>query len=114
MPKSTVCIKVPKQQGERAIALANELELIDKSLEIQRDESNLCIPLVKQPDEDELAKLKNQVPETRLSTGTFREKQAPQQTLMQILENQLPPHLLASLPQALRLNRRHSCHGDSA
>ena len=50
MSKSTICIKVPKKQGEKAIALANKLELIDKSLEIQRDEDDLCIPLVRQPE----------------------------------------------------------------
>ena len=31
MSKSTFCIKVPKKQGEKTIALANKLELIDKS-----------------------------------------------------------------------------------
>ena len=101
MPKSTICIKVPKKQGEKAIALANKLELIDKSLEIQRDEGNLCIPLLRQPNEGDLATLKNQLSEIQLAADTFMEKQAPEKTLMQILENKLPPHLLASLPQAL-------------
>ena len=101
MPKSTICIKVPKKQGERAIALANKLELIDKSLEIQRDEGNLCIPLVSQPDEKELATLKSEVPETQLSTSVFAEKRPTAQSLLQVLENNLPSYLLASLPQAL-------------
>ncbi len=101
MPKSTICIKVPKKQGERAIALANKLELIDKSLEIQRDEGNLCIPLVRQPDQDELETLQNEAPETQLSTIVFAEKRPTAQSLLQVLENNLPPHLLASLPQAL-------------
>ena len=101
MPKSTICIKVPKKQGEKARALANKLEFIDKSLEIQRDEINLCIPLLRQPDEGDLATLKNQVSEIQLATDTFMEKQAPEKTLMEFLENKLPPHLLASLPQAL-------------
>jgi tRNA (guanine37-N1)-methyltransferase len=101
MPKSTICIKVPKDQGERTIALANKLELIDKSLGIQRDEGNLCIPLIRQPEENELATLKNQVPNCQLTTSVFTEKQPPAQTLMQALEDNLPPHLIASLPQAL-------------
>ncbi len=101
MPKSTICIKVPKNQGERTIALANKLELIDKSLGIQRDEGNLCIPLIRQPEENELATLKNQVPNCQLTTNVFTEKKPPAETLIQALENKLPPHLLASLPQAL-------------
>ncbi len=101
MPKSTICIKVPKKQGERAIALANKLELIDKSLEIQRDEGNLCIPLLRQPDENELSTLKNEAPETELSTSVFAEKRPTAQSLLQVLENNLPSNLLANLPQAL-------------
>ena len=101
MPKSTICIKVPKKQGERAIALANKLELIDKSLEIQRDEGNLCIPLLRQPDENELITLKSEVSETQLSTSIFAEKRPPADSLLHVLEKDFPPHLLASLPQAL-------------
>jgi tRNA (guanine37-N1)-methyltransferase len=101
MPKSTICIKVPKNQGERAIALANKLELIDKSLGIQRDEGNLCIPLIRHPEETELATLKNQVPNCQLTTSVFTGKKPPAETLIQALEKTLPSHLLASLPQAL-------------
>ena len=101
MSKSTVCIKVPKKQGEKAIASANKFELIDKSSEIQRDEDKLCIPLLRQPNENELAILKSQVPETQLATGFFAKKQSPAKTLLQALENKLPSNLLTSLPQAL-------------
>src|SRR5208283_2369877 len=101
MPKSTICIKVPKKQGERAIALANKLELIDKSLEIQRDEDNLYIPLLRQPYQNESTTLKSEVPETELSTNVFVEKRPTAQSLLQVLENNLPSYLLASLPQAL-------------
>src|SRR5208283_3192154 len=101
MPKSTICIKVPKKQGERAIALANKLELIDKSLEIQRDEGNLCIPLLRQPYQNESTTLKSEVPETQLSSSVFAEKMPIAQSLLQVLEKDFPPHLLASLPQAL-------------
>jgi tRNA (guanine37-N1)-methyltransferase len=100
MPKSTLCIKVPKSQGEKTIALACKLELIDKSLGIQRDEDNLCIPLVGQPAENEVATLKNQVSEMQLTTSVFTEKKPPAETLIQILQDKLSPHLLASLPQA--------------
>jgi tRNA (guanine37-N1)-methyltransferase len=100
MSKSTICIKVTKKQGERAIALANKLELIDKSLEILRNEGNLCIPLVRQPDQKELETLKNEVPETQLSTGVFAEKRPPAESLLQVLEKDLPSYLLANSPQA--------------
>ena len=68
---------------------------------IQRDESHLCIPLVRQPEENELETLKNHVPEMQLSTNVFSEKKAPAETLIQALQDKLPPNLLAHLPQAL-------------
>jgi tRNA (guanine37-N1)-methyltransferase len=101
MSKSTICIKVPRKRGERTIALANKLGLTDKSLEIQRDEGNICIPLIRQPDENELKTLNNEAHETQLSTIVFAEKGSTAQSLLQVLENNLPPYLLASLPQAL-------------
>lgn len=101
MPKSTLCIKVPKKQGEIAIALANKLGLVDKSLSIQRDESHLYIPIVRQPEENELEALKNHLPPLQLATNVFTEKRPPAETLTQALQDKLPPNLLASLPQAL-------------
>jgi tRNA (guanine37-N1)-methyltransferase len=101
MPKTSVCLKVPKQNGETSIALASKLGLIDKTLAIQRDKENLCIPLVRQPEEKELLSLKNQIPEMQLASSTFNEKKTATQTVMQVLNGKLPPHLLASLPQAL-------------
>lgn len=101
MPKSTICLKVPKIDGEKAIALANKFLLVDKSLGIQRDESHLCIPIVRQPQENELETLKNQVPEIQLTTNVFTEKKSPAEPLTQALQDKLPPNLLASLPQAL-------------
>jgi len=101
MAKSTVCIKVPKKQGEKAIASASKLRLIDRSLEIQRDEGSLCIPLLRQPDDGEFPALNSQVTEMQLLTCVFAEKPPSAQTLMQALQNTLPPHLLASLPKAL-------------
>ncbi|MGA3291118.1 MAG: class I SAM-dependent methyltransferase family protein [Candidatus Bathyarchaeia archaeon] len=101
MSKSTICIKVSKKRGEIAIVLANKLGLIDKSLEIQRGEGDLCIPLVRQPDQNELITLKSEVPETELSTNVFAEKRPTAQSILQALENDLPSYLLSSLPQAL-------------
>ncbi len=101
MQKPSPCLKVPKKQGEKTIVVVGKLGLIDKSLSILRDQNFICIPLTRQPQESELATLKNQVPQAQLATEVFTQKKPPAQTLMQALENQLPPHLLASLPHAL-------------
>jgi tRNA (guanine37-N1)-methyltransferase len=102
MPKESRCLKVPKTLGEKTLAEANKLGLTDKSLQIQKDETDfLCIPLNRDPNEEELGLLKAQVPEVELETRVFAEKKQPEKNLAEILEDELPPHLLASLPRAL-------------
>ncbi len=100
MPRPSVCIKVPKSQGERAITLATKFGLADKSLVIQREEENLYIPLVREPKGIELATLKSQIPSFKIYTAVFSEKQLPIETLTQVLQDKLPPDLLAKIPQA--------------
>jgi tRNA (guanine37-N1)-methyltransferase len=103
MPKVTQCIKVPKNQGQKTLALTIKLELFDKSLEIQRDESSLCIPVVRQPNESELAMLTSEVPQIQLKIKVFVEKPVQAETLVQALKGDLPSRLLSSLPQALNI-----------
>ncbi len=100
MPKPSVCIKVPKSLGEKTLTLATKFGLADKSLVIQREEENLCIPLVREPKGIELTTLKNQIPQFTLFTSVFSEKQLPPETLTQALQDKLPADLLASVPQA--------------
>ncbi|HUK85898.1 MAG TPA: class I SAM-dependent methyltransferase family protein [Candidatus Acidoferrum sp.] len=101
MAKSSFFVKVPKKQGQKTLTLASKLELIDKSLEIQRNEDNLCIPLSRQPQNSELAIFRSLIPDIQISTSVFLEKQLPPKTLVQVLSNRLPTDLLTNLPQAL-------------
>ncbi|TFH22457.1 hypothetical protein E4G67_04365, partial [Candidatus Bathyarchaeota archaeon] len=100
MPKPSVCIKVPKSQGEKAIKLTTKFGLADKTLVIQREEESLCIPLVREPQGIELATLKSQITTFKLYIAFFSEKQLPPETLTQALQDKLPPDLLAKVPQA--------------
>jgi tRNA (guanine37-N1)-methyltransferase len=99
MPKTAHCLKVPKKQGEKAIALAAKLGLIDKTLSIGREDYWLCIPLTREPETLELAKL-TQLSEMEITSGTFEEKRQPSETLTQALQNKLPPALRTLVPQA--------------
>jgi tRNA (guanine37-N1)-methyltransferase len=101
MPKPALCIKIPKNEGQKTIALASKLGLFDKSLEIQRDQTCLCIPIVRQPDEAESARLKAEVPDYQVATITFSEKNVQAETLAQVIQDKLPSQLLENLPQAL-------------
>jgi tRNA (guanine37-N1)-methyltransferase len=101
MPKESLCIQVPKIHGEKALVLANKLELNDRELEIQKNTNFICVPLIRQPSENELAILKAQVPDFQLTTRVFPERKRQEKTLAEVLENKLSPQLLASLPRAL-------------
>jgi tRNA (guanine37-N1)-methyltransferase len=100
MPRPSVCIKVPKSQGEKTIRLVTKFGLADKSLVIQREENTLYIPLVREPEGIELATLKSQVPKFTFLTAAFSEKQLPPENLTQTLQDKLPADLLSSVPQA--------------
>ncbi|MBN1244815.1 class I SAM-dependent methyltransferase family protein [Candidatus Bathyarchaeota archaeon] len=101
MSEPSLCIKVKKIHGEKTLVLANKLGISNRELKIHQNADNICIPLVRRPDENELAKLKTQLPDFELATQVFTKKKQQRKTLHQVLENQLPPHLLATLPRAL-------------
>ena len=103
MPKESRCVKVPKIHGEKAIILANKLEIIKKELEIQRNKNFLYIPLIRQPSKSELETLKEQVPDCEILTYTFPERKKRVKTFVELLVDKLSPHLLASLPRAIDL-----------
>jgi tRNA (guanine37-N1)-methyltransferase len=102
MEKESFCLKVPKATGETALSLTNRLGLTNKSLLILKEgEKSLCIPLTRKLDAEELSTFNQFLPEFNLSKQLFQEKKQPQKTLEEILADQLPPHLIASLPHAL-------------
>jgi tRNA (guanine37-N1)-methyltransferase len=101
MSESAVCIKVKKIHGEKALISASKLEIINRELKIHENVNYIYLPLIRQPEKTELLTMKAQLPEFELATHVFTKKKQQRKTLLQILENQLPPHLLASLPRAL-------------
>ena len=101
MLKESLCIQVPKIHGEKVLVLVNKLGISDRRREIQKNANFIYVPLIRQLEENELTILKTQVPDFQLATYVFPERKRQEKTLVEVLENQLPPHLLASLPRAL-------------
>jgi tRNA (guanine37-N1)-methyltransferase len=101
MPKKVRCLRVPKKQGEEAIDLTSEARVVDKELEVQRDEDFLYIPLISQPKEDTLKTLGENGVTYQILTCTFKQRKKQKPSLTEMLSTELPPHLLASLPHAL-------------
>lgn len=99
--KDAKCLKTPKLLGEKTLVLANKLEILDKRLEIQRDEQFIYIPLENELSTEQLRTLKKQVPKIKVMIHNFQEKTKLSASLVQLLENKLPSHLLESLPRAM-------------
>ncbi len=99
--KESVCVRVPKTHGEKAIILGNKLEIVNRELEIQRDRDFIYIPLIHQPSENILETFMEQVPDCEVSTHIFPERKKQVTTLAELLEDKLPPPLLVGLPRAI-------------
>jgi tRNA (guanine37-N1)-methyltransferase len=101
MKKKSECIKTLKQEGEKALNLANKLGVINKDLEIQRDEKSIYIPIVRSPSTEELKTLREQATDCEVLQHSFPERKKPGTSLAQLFEDKLPPRLLSSLPHAI-------------
>lgn len=101
MLRESSCLRVPKIQGQKTLALAGKLGLRDKELEIQKDDFFICVPLVRPLTEKEIGLFKEEAVEFQLETRVFVEWKQQEKTLVDVLEDKLEPNLLASLPRAL-------------
>ncbi len=101
--KKAECLRTRKVLGEKTLTLASKLGILDRQLEIQRDEQFIYIPLTNQPSIEQLKTLEKQVSESTIMIHSFPERKKPAASLVQLLEGKLPPHLLASLSRAFDL-----------
>jgi len=95
------CLTVPKALGEKAISLTGGLKLFNGKLKVQAIGDSLYVPLVKEPTPPEIKVIKGSFPEFKISLHEFPEHEKRPHTLMEALEDKLPPHLLASLPRSI-------------
>ncbi len=95
------CLRVPKTLGEKAIILLRNLSLLSRELKIQQAEDYLYMPLIKKPLPADVEELEKKLPEFEISTYRFPERAKRHRSLLEVLEDKLPPHLMASLPRAI-------------
>jgi tRNA (guanine37-N1)-methyltransferase len=95
------CLRVPKALGEKAIRLVRRLNLFNRELSVQHVGNYLYIPLLRKPLPEHIKELKRSVPEFEISTHRFSDRTKRPLKLVDMLEDTLPPHLLASLPHAI-------------
>jgi len=95
------CLKVPKILGEKAIVLARSLSLFNKDLKIHQVGDCLYIPLVTNPQTSHVEAFERDVPNFEVTTHRFPERVKHPLRIIDVLADELPPHLLAGLPHAI-------------
>ena len=101
MPKESPCIKVSKTLAQKTLILAKKLGLADRKLEIQKKLDAVHIPVIRNPSEGEIVKFRAEMPDFKIEAHFFPERKRRPKTIEESLKNQIPPHLLPSLPRAL-------------
>ena len=96
-----MCVKVSKIEGEKTIILARKLKILNQDLEILSDEKFVYVPLTGQPSEHVLDTVKQQVASPEVTSRFFPERRKGKKSVLELLEDKFPPHLLASLPRAV-------------
>lgn len=97
----TVCLRIPKAYGEKAIVLTKKLGIFNRDLMIQRTEDSLCIPLIDKPLTVHIEEFKKALPKFEIYAQEFLTKTKRTTRIIDVLGDKLPPHLLASLPHAI-------------
>jgi tRNA (guanine37-N1)-methyltransferase len=98
---NSICLKIPKNLGENVIVLAHKFELVNKTLCIKTQHDHLYIPLVKMPNEKELAQLQNIASQLIVvSAEDFVKKRPTEETLDVALKKQLPSNLHSYIPHS--------------
>ena len=95
------CLKVHKSLGEKAIKLASKLSLIDKDLKIVKNHACLLIPLKSKPSDEDLNEIRREIVQFEILMHEFPRREKHVRSIIDYLEDKLPPYLLASLPRSI-------------
>jgi len=95
------CIKVPKYLSEKAIKVASKLNLLERNLKVSRIENYLFIPLKGKPSEEQISEFRREIAQFEILVHDFIKREETVKSIVDVLEDKLPPHLLASLPRSI-------------
>lgn len=97
----SLCLRVPKALGEKAIRLVKRLDLSNQELRVQGLQGLLCIPLIRKPLPKDIKEFEKGLSNFEVSTCEFLERAKRSPKLANVIKGKLPPHLLASLPHSI-------------
>lgn len=97
-------LRVAKIYGEKALRRVKDLGLLDRRFKVERDDLSVFIPLSRKPDKREAGYLRADGLRFEVIERTPRiESESRPRSLVEALEDALPPYLLASLPRSFDL-----------
>ena len=99
--KKVPCLKVEKTLGEKAIIALKATGIFNSDYKIIHQENYLFIPLKRKLSKTELEELRTKLPDFEVLLHEFPDRVEFQPELTDLLGEKLPPHLLASSPQAI-------------
>jgi len=85
MSELSLCAKIEKRLAEKALLLTSKLGLLNKQLEIHRNDTHVSIPLVRSPNDAEVRILRMQIPAFQLANALFLRKSDSRKTLPEVL-----------------------------
>jgi tRNA (guanine37-N1)-methyltransferase len=95
------CLKVPKNLGEKAIRAVSKLSIGDKNLKILRVKDFLLIPIKGELSEEQMNEVRREIPQFEILIQSFPKREEHARSILDFLEDKMPPHLLASLPRSI-------------
>lgn len=93
-------VVVALTNGQAAIAIAQNLGLIDHTLKILPTRNELCIPLARPINESESSRLSTRLGPFRIDELEFSPRLRRPRTLAEVLNGRLPPHVAALVPKS--------------
>ncbi|MCX8170374.1 MAG: class I SAM-dependent methyltransferase family protein, partial [Candidatus Bathyarchaeota archaeon] len=95
------CIKVHRSLGDKAIRTLVKLNLLNKDLRVINLGEHLLVPLKEKLSEEQSAIIRKEIGEFEILISNFLRREKQFKSLIDFLEDKLPPHLLASLPRSI-------------
>jgi len=97
----TPALKISKSYGQKAIDTIRSMSILSSDFKVEREQEYLYVPLIHEPTASELGDLRANLPKFEISRHEFSRYVEPTPSLISLLGEKLPPHVLASLPNAI-------------
>ncbi len=96
--RERVSLRVPKQLGQTALEVLTRLGLLDRGSKVRVGGHLVLIPLVRELVRADVDRLKSEVGKIVVARDSFEPKKKVAKSLEEVLESELPPRLIASIP----------------